>query len=180
MNKIGDIFRDSGAQRSPLLELRWLRLVVDEGHALGAHSASLGAADFISEIAAERRWVLSGTPTTGDQQADDVVSDSLQQIQRLLSFLRHPRYGRSSSLVEGLDDTDAISVDQATRRDAWATEVVELSSSHTRARARAHTHTRARARACQVVEPFVNRLPIGRQRLVQVLKNTYARAHTHT
>lgn len=51
-------------RRSPLMSLRWLRLVVDEGHALGGGDTELVddlANDFIATIAAERRWVLSGT-----------------------------------------------------------------------------------------------------------------------
>ena len=43
---------------------------------------------FVRDIAAERRWVMSGTPTTGTSS-----SIALDQIQRLLTFLRHPEYG---------------------------------------------------------------------------------------
>jgi len=78
-----------------LSKIRWLRLVVDEGHELGAvHSASTAAETvtpataFIRDIAAERRWVMSGTPTTGTRS-----SAALIQIQRLLVFLRHERWG---------------------------------------------------------------------------------------
>ena len=78
---------------SPLLAVRWLRVVVDEGHELGTHETGTEVTQFIHQIAAERRWVLSGTPTTGDE--DDVAfsSHALDQLQRLLLFLRHPRYG---------------------------------------------------------------------------------------
>jgi len=78
-----------------LSKIRWLRLVVDEGHELGAiHSTSTDveavtpATAFIRDIAAERRWVMSGTPTTGTQS-----SAALTQIQRLLVFLRHEKWG---------------------------------------------------------------------------------------
>ena len=39
----------------PLLQIRWLRLIVDEGHELGVNSIPTSAARFISEISAERR-----------------------------------------------------------------------------------------------------------------------------
>lgn len=81
------------SRRSSLMALRWLRLVVDEGHCLGGADATLAdenANDFISSIAAERRWVLSGTPTVG---AD--VRASLTQLHCLLRFLREPCYGLS-------------------------------------------------------------------------------------
>ena len=81
------------SRRSPLTALRWLRLVVDEGHALGggAEAQSISSQDasrFISGLAAERRWVLSGTPTVGtDERA------SLLQLHQLLAFLREPELG---------------------------------------------------------------------------------------
>lgn len=49
---------------SPLKDLHFLRLIVDEGHAFaasGRHSASIRA---LQSIHVERRWVVSGTPAT--------------------------------------------------------------------------------------------------------------------
>ena len=85
---------DRGGDRyaeSPLMKVRWLRLVCDEGHELGGAEqaeADLNGHRFVSEIAAERRWVMSGTPTVGEDDAG-----ALTQLQRLLGFLRHPEYG---------------------------------------------------------------------------------------
>ena len=78
---------------SSILKIRWLRLIVDEGHELGGSDASVGLTNFIHEIAAERRWVLSGTPTTGNRDRVSYTADALDQLQRLLCFLRHPTYG---------------------------------------------------------------------------------------
>ena len=80
--------------RSPLLKLRWLRLMVDEGHQLETDN---DLADFIHQVAAECRWVVSGTPVTGNEDNADYNSTALDQLQRILYFLRHPRYGISNS-----------------------------------------------------------------------------------
>ena len=76
---------------SSLMKLRWLRLVVDEGHELG-HNEAAGWSDkanrFIATIAAERRWVMSGTPVGARGKVAQ-----LWQLQRLLAFLREPNYG---------------------------------------------------------------------------------------
>ena len=113
--------REQRRASSPLMRLRWLRLVVDEGHALGAHEVS-AANQFISELPAERRWVMSGTPTVGGAPVptgaggggggggggissggggggggDSVAGGSLTQVHRLLGFLREPTYGIGAS-----------------------------------------------------------------------------------
>lgn len=44
-------------------------------------------------MGAERRWVMSGTPTTGDEDSQDFTAKGLDQLQRLLLFLRHEKYG---------------------------------------------------------------------------------------
>jgi len=85
----------STASRSPLLRLRWFRIIVDEGHELGEHEAATDVTNFINDLASERRWVMSGTPTTGDEDSPDFTAKGLDQLQRLLLFLRHPKYGMS-------------------------------------------------------------------------------------
>ena len=47
---------------SPLLQVRWKRLVRDEGHNAASQSTELNR--FLRIISAERRWIISGTPTT--------------------------------------------------------------------------------------------------------------------
>eukprot|EP00977_Amphora_coffeiformis_P020470 scaffold8290_cov174-Amphora_coffeaeformis.AAC.7 len=113
---------------SPLLQLHWLRLIVDEGHELGQnHANGRGLTRILHEIAAERRWVLSGTPTTGDQDAKDFTASCLDQLQRLLCFLRHPTYGAvPAESSRGLDAPQSrrdIELRQGTAQQDWETSV---------------------------------------------------------
>ncbi|KAL7468826.1 hypothetical protein ACHAXS_009057 [Conticribra weissflogii] len=87
--------RESTASQSSLLQLRWFRIIVDEGHELGEHDAGSDVTHFINDLASERRWVMSGTPTTGDEDSPDFTAKGLDQLQRLLLFLRHSKYGVS-------------------------------------------------------------------------------------
>lgn len=129
--------RDSESKRSPLHSIRWLRLIVDEGHDIGRsntkdnsgrsqkhtpkiqkhkrkaaknHLKQLSeASDFILEIAAERRWIMSGTPTTGAHS--DI---GLEQLFHLLCFLRHP-YCVSSDGSQGKEE----------KWEEWKNEIID-------------------------------------------------------
>ena len=106
---------------SIILNNRWLRLIVDEGHSLGHtfnqttktqqtnnHSNNDEitiklANDFICEISAERRWVMSGTPVTGTN-----TTDALWQLNKLLIFLKHNIYGLNNTNNNQLNDLNNI------------------------------------------------------------------------
>ncbi|KAI6045621.1 hypothetical protein EDC04DRAFT_2634069 [Pisolithus marmoratus] len=49
-------------QVTPLLQVRWKRLVVDEGHISGNVSATINY--FVKQLSIERRWIVTGTPTS--------------------------------------------------------------------------------------------------------------------
>ena len=50
---------------SPLKKVHFLRIVVDEGHDFGSASAGTNAAFALQKLHVDRRWIISGTPTTG-------------------------------------------------------------------------------------------------------------------
>ncbi|OXV09813.1 hypothetical protein Egran_02424 [Elaphomyces granulatus] len=50
---------------SPLKQLHWLRIIVDEGHNVAGHGHKTNVVHLLDQIHVERRWVVSGTPSTG-------------------------------------------------------------------------------------------------------------------
>ncbi|XP_028587090.2 helicase-like transcription factor isoform X1 [Podarcis muralis] len=68
---------DYGARgNSPLHKLKWLRVVLDEGHTIRNPNAQQTKA--VLDLDAQRRWILTGTP----------IQNSLKDLWSLLSFLK--------------------------------------------------------------------------------------------
>ncbi|XP_036410611.1 helicase-like transcription factor isoform X2 [Megalops cyprinoides] len=61
---------------SPLHDVTWLRVVLDEGHIIRNPNALQSKA--VLDLTAERRWILSGTP----------IQNSLKDLWMLISFLK--------------------------------------------------------------------------------------------
>ncbi|KAF0694898.1 Aste57867_14240 [Aphanomyces stellatus] len=72
---------------SPLLQLHWVRIIVDEGHKLGG-TAITNAMQMLCSLSAEKRWIMTGTPTPHVAQ-----SDGLRHLHGLLRFLQERPYG---------------------------------------------------------------------------------------
>ncbi|XP_075873771.1 helicase-like transcription factor isoform X2 [Nelusetta ayraudi] len=62
--------------KSPLLAVNWLRVVLDEGHIIRNPNAQMSKA--VLALNAQRRWILSGTP----------IQNSVKDLWMLLAFLR--------------------------------------------------------------------------------------------
>ncbi|CAD7696884.1 unnamed protein product [Ostreobium quekettii] len=73
---------------SPLLQIHWLRVVVDEGHLLGNTMAFTSRSQMARMLRAERRWVVTGTPTPQHSPTSHVG-----HLQPLLAFLRQQPFG---------------------------------------------------------------------------------------
>ena len=150
----------STSQSSSLLRMRWLRVIVDEGHELGTHEGGNGLTQFIHHMAAERRWVMSGTPTTGDEDDKQFTAKALDQIQRLLLFLRHPVYGSVPTLHD-----DALTT----------SPYVHTLRATTNQKTSRGTDQKRKAKelwVTKVKEPFLRADEQGRNELLQVLKST--------
>jgi len=73
-------------QQHPLLRVRWRRIVLDEGHALGASLGMTSRTHVAQELRAQARWVVTGTPTPA---AVAKHGGQLAHLRPLLQFLRH-------------------------------------------------------------------------------------------
>jgi SNF2 family DNA or RNA helicase len=45
------------------LQVHWLRIIIDEGHSLGASLGLTNKLAMAVQLRAARRWVMTGTPT---------------------------------------------------------------------------------------------------------------------
>ncbi|KIX97202.1 uncharacterized protein Z520_07316 [Fonsecaea multimorphosa CBS 102226] len=59
----GRRFKGQEKFRSQLTELRWLRVICDEGHGFAGSSYRTHAMAMLDKMSIERRWVVSGTPS---------------------------------------------------------------------------------------------------------------------
>jgi len=73
--------------KSSLRRIHWMRLIVDEGHYLGQSSKSLYG-NFLIELVAVRRWVMTGTPAK-----ETSLQEGLSSLLGLLRFLRFDPFG---------------------------------------------------------------------------------------
>mmetsp|Transcript_33377 Transcript_33377/g.80752 ORF Transcript_33377/g.80752 Transcript_33377/m.80752 type:complete len:1956 (-) Transcript_33377:162-6029(-) len=88
--KQGDakLFQKDDEDACNLLKVNWLRMIVDEGHSMGKGTRS-SSISFASWIHAERRWVMTGTPTR-----QTISQTGLQSIRHLLHYLGHGFFSR--------------------------------------------------------------------------------------
>lgn len=74
--------------------MHWLRIVLDEGHAIGT-LAMTNRLQMAANLRAERRWVMTGTPAPSTSGGGGGVEVSY--MQPLLAFLHDEALGGSSA-----------------------------------------------------------------------------------
>lgn len=70
-----------------LMQVHWLRVVLDEGHQIGSSLGITNKLQMACSLRAERRWVMTGTPTP------DNVGQGASHLLPLLKFIHEPQYG---------------------------------------------------------------------------------------
>ncbi|EIW84791.1 hypothetical protein CONPUDRAFT_116969 [Coniophora puteana RWD-64-598 SS2] len=122
---------------SPLLQVRWKRLVIDEGHTSGNIEHTINR--FIPTMSIERKWIVTGTPTANTlglslgRSVSDEASDSGDEWQAV-GLLREPELSASpadqqpateSGIVMNVDDdndTDADPEPASAPRRIWTVD----------------------------------------------------------
>lgn len=89
----------NGMSCSPLVNLHFLRIIVDEGHGFVGSGNGNNATVALEKLRVERRWIVSGTPTAGllgvelDTAAREVSkqeeTDDLKSHKAALEAIRH-------------------------------------------------------------------------------------------
>ena len=74
------------------VQVHWLRVIVDEGHMIGNSLYMTNKLQMACALRAERRWLMTGTPTPGGPNSDTA------HLQPLLAFLHNEPYGTEPSV----------------------------------------------------------------------------------
>ncbi|KAF9345777.1 hypothetical protein BGX26_002744 [Mortierella sp. AD094] len=122
---------------SPLMQVHWKRVIVDEGHSLGV---KLSDHTLLAEILhADRRWVCTGTPTfnlanltpsssSSNNEAPASDKGDLDRLSTLMRVFLHiqPYYEQktlfSTTLVKPLKEHHSISTGSCSPSDEWSLE----------------------------------------------------------
>ncbi|XVF00267.1 hypothetical protein REPUB_Repub03eG0270500 [Reevesia pubescens] len=81
-------------KRSALMQVHWLRVILDEGHTLGSSLNLTNKLQMAFSLTASSRWLLTGTPTP------NTPNSQLSHLQPLLKFLHEEVYGQNQKSWE--------------------------------------------------------------------------------
>ncbi|KAL3464087.1 hypothetical protein BJX64DRAFT_276047 [Aspergillus heterothallicus] len=112
-----DDFSDEGWDRpkeiSPLRKVHWLRVIVDEGHNVAGHRHRTVMMHLLDQLCIERRWVVSGTPSSGlygvevSLASQETHTDSADLTQATTAVLRR-RKKTGKAVDHELRDLDKL------------------------------------------------------------------------
>ncbi|GFQ04949.1 F-box protein at3g54460 [Phtheirospermum japonicum] len=75
-------------KKSVLMQVHWLRVMLDEGHTLGSSLSLTNKLQMVVSLTATNRWLLTGTPTP------NTPNSQLSYLQPMLKFLKEETYGQ--------------------------------------------------------------------------------------
>lgn len=81
-------------KKSVLMQVHWLRVMLDEGHTLGSSLNLTNKLQMAISLVASNRWILTGTPTP------NTPNSQLSHLQPLLKFLREEAFGQNQKSWE--------------------------------------------------------------------------------
>ncbi|PIA48159.1 hypothetical protein AQUCO_01400621v1 [Aquilegia coerulea] len=81
-------------KRSPLMQVHWLRVMLDEGHTLGSSLSLTNKLQMAISLTASNRWLLTGTPTP------NTPNSQVSHLQPLFKFLHEEAYGQNQKSWE--------------------------------------------------------------------------------
>ncbi|XP_052193368.1 F-box protein At3g54460 isoform X2 [Diospyros lotus] len=84
----------SPRKRSILMQVHWHRVMLDEGHTLGASLNLTNKLQMAISLIATNRWLLTGTPTP------NTPNSQLSHLQPMLKFLHEEAYGQNQKSWE--------------------------------------------------------------------------------
>lgn len=79
-------------ENSVLMRIHWLRIMLDEGHTLGASLSLTNKLQMAISLHASRRWILTGTPTP------NTPSSQAAYLRPMLEFLHEGIYSKQQKL----------------------------------------------------------------------------------
>ncbi|KAA8537325.1 hypothetical protein F0562_026988 [Nyssa sinensis] len=84
----------SPRNRSVLMQVHWLRVMLDEGHTLGSSLNLTNKLQMAISLTASNRWLLTGTPTP------NTPNSQVSHLQPMLRFLHEEAYGQNQKSWE--------------------------------------------------------------------------------
>ncbi|WOK99090.1 F-box protein [Canna indica] len=81
-------------KRSVLMQVHWLRIMLDEGHTLGSSLSLTNKLQMAVSLTASSRWILTGTPTP------NTPNSQVAHLQPMLKFLHDETYGQNQESWE--------------------------------------------------------------------------------